>query len=79
MQVEKVERGCAISGKTTMIDDILNELRLETAKPSVLPETNNEVHMKSDEVKLDTAGHSRYRTCVGKLLQLAGPRPDIQR
>eukprot|EP00959_Pyramimonas_sp_CCMP1952_P403357 8451651-Pyramimonas_sp.AAC.1 len=35
--------------------------------------------MKSDEVKLDTMGHSRHRTCAGKLLQSASRRPDIQR
>eukprot|EP00959_Pyramimonas_sp_CCMP1952_P014739 312304-Pyramimonas_sp.AAC.1 len=52
---------------------------LEMTKPSVLPETKNEVHMKNDEVKLDAVGHRRYRTCVGKLLQLAGRRPDVQR
>eukprot|EP00959_Pyramimonas_sp_CCMP1952_P466192 9489580-Pyramimonas_sp.AAC.1 len=34
--------------------------------------------MKNDEAKLDTTGHSRYRTCVGKLLQLASHRPGIQ-
>ncbi|CAK0855038.1 unnamed protein product [Prorocentrum cordatum] len=77
-QVEKAEDGYTISGKTSLTDDILKELGLETAKPSVLPETKDEVHMKSDEVYLDVVGHSRYRTRVGKLLKLASHRPDIQ-
>eukprot|EP00959_Pyramimonas_sp_CCMP1952_P030789 645477-Pyramimonas_sp.AAC.1 len=79
MQVAKVESGSAISGETSLADDALKELGLETAKPSVLPETKNEVRMKSDEVKLDSVGHSRCRTFVGKLLQLASHRPDVQR
>ncbi|CAK0901824.1 unnamed protein product, partial [Prorocentrum cordatum] len=79
MQVEKVEDGYTIGGKTSLIDDVLKELGLESAKLAVLPETKNEVNMKHDEVKLDAAGPSRYRACVGKLLQLASHRPDIQR
>eukprot|EP00959_Pyramimonas_sp_CCMP1952_P422181 8844094-Pyramimonas_sp.AAC.1 len=31
-QVEKVEGGCAINGKTSLIDDILKELALENAR-----------------------------------------------
>eukprot|EP00959_Pyramimonas_sp_CCMP1952_P223697 4677451-Pyramimonas_sp.AAC.1 len=79
MHAEKVEGGYTISGKTSLIDDILKELGLETAKRSVLPVTKNEVHMKGGAVELDTVGHSRYRTCVGKLLQLASRRPGSQR
>eukprot|EP00959_Pyramimonas_sp_CCMP1952_P259845 5432722-Pyramimonas_sp.AAC.1 len=75
-QVEKVEGRYTISGNTSLIDDILKELGLETAKPSVLPETNNKADMKGDEVKLDAVGHSRYRTCAGKLFQVASHRPD---
>ncbi|CAK0808138.1 unnamed protein product [Prorocentrum cordatum] len=53
--------GYAFSGKTSLIDDILKELGLEAAKPSVLPETKNEVHVKSDEVKLDMKGLRRLK------------------
>eukprot|EP00959_Pyramimonas_sp_CCMP1952_P440398 9220692-Pyramimonas_sp.AAC.1 len=57
VQVEKVEGGCASSGMSSLIDDILKELGLERAKPSMLPETKNDMHMESDEVKLDAVGH----------------------
>ncbi|CAK0789597.1 unnamed protein product, partial [Prorocentrum cordatum] len=70
-QVEKVEGSYATSGETSLTDDVLKELGLETAKPSVLP--------KSDEFKLDTVGHSCHRTCVGKQFGLASRCPDIQR
>ncbi|CAK0797452.1 unnamed protein product [Prorocentrum cordatum] len=69
MQVGKVEGGYTISGKTSLIDDILKELGLDTAKPSVLFETKNEMRMKNDELKVDTVGHSRYRRyCSGVLV-----------
>eukprot|EP00959_Pyramimonas_sp_CCMP1952_P265477 5551135-Pyramimonas_sp.AAC.1 len=47
-QVEKVEGGYAISGKTSLIDDMLKELGLDSAKPAALPETKNEVNMGGD-------------------------------
>eukprot|EP00959_Pyramimonas_sp_CCMP1952_P268636 5616894-Pyramimonas_sp.AAC.1 len=50
MQVEKVAGGYAVSGKTSLIDDILKELGLEDAKPAVLPETKNEVNAENDQV-----------------------------
>eukprot|EP00959_Pyramimonas_sp_CCMP1952_P425869 8920184-Pyramimonas_sp.AAC.1 len=65
MQVEKVEGGYTTSGKTSLIDDILKELGLETAKPSTLPKTTSEMHAKGDEVKLDAVGHSRHGAHVG--------------
>ena len=78
MQIRKIEGGYTIKGKTSLIEDVLVELGLETAKPSLVPETKNEIRQKDDDELLSSAGHSTYRTCVGKLLQLSSHRPDIQ-
>ncbi|CAK0891481.1 unnamed protein product, partial [Prorocentrum cordatum] len=76
MQVEKVEGGYTTSGKTSLIDDILKELGLETAKPSTLPKTTSEMHAKGDEVKLDAVGPTGMdlRRLKKMALYLAGTR-----
>ncbi|CAK0811925.1 unnamed protein product, partial [Prorocentrum cordatum] len=79
VQVEHVEGGCAISGKTSLIYDVLKELGLDSAGPAVLRETKNEVNVENDVVKRGAAGHIRYGARVGKLLPLASHRPDVQR
>ena len=61
-----------------MIEDALLELGLQTATPSLVTETKNEVKQKDDDEFLNAAGHSAHKMCVGKLLQLSGHRPDIQ-
>ena len=68
LTVSEVKGGYVIGGNTSLNDDVLLELGLDNAKPSQLPETKNEIIQKDDGEYLKPEGHSKYRTCVGKLL-----------
>jgi hypothetical protein len=78
MRVRRVVDGFTIRGKDTLIDDVLVELGLTTAKPSVVPESKVETKQKDDEEKLNSKEHAEYRRCVGKMLHLAPHRVDLQ-
>ena len=78
MRVRRVDGGFTIKGKDSLLDDILVDLGLTNAKESIVPETKVETKQKDDEKKLDAKEHYIYRRCVGKLLQLAPHRADIQ-
>ena len=78
MRVRRIEGGFTIKGKDSMVDDILQDLGLEDAKATIVPETKVETKSKDDEQKLEASDQLKYRRCVGKLLQLAPHRADIQ-
>jgi hypothetical protein len=78
MNIRKIEGGWALKGKTSLIDDVLEDLGLQEAKASVIPQTKSDGKQKDDKEELSTEEHFLYRRCVGKMLQLAAHRPDIQ-
>jgi hypothetical protein len=78
MNIRKIEGGYALKGKTSLIDDVLEELGLQDAKSSVIPQTKTDGKQANDAEELGTDEHFLYRRCVGKMLQLAAHRPDIQ-
>jgi len=78
MNVRKIPNGYAVQPKDSLVTDVLVELGLQDAKPSLLPASKEEKAQVGDEKKLFPSAATQYRTCVGKLIHYMHLRPDGQ-
>ena len=63
MGIRKIPGGCALKGKTSLIEDVLCELGLQEANPTDVRQSKSENMQAGDDKPLGAVEHRTYRRC----------------